>query len=243
MTIRSTVATIVLGCLAISLVAPGIAHGQGKASKSVVVGKDPDNDWGSNVDPNIAPAGDPLGQELVEASMGMADAKTVNFIIKVKSLPAPGGIPEVTRYGWDFSVDGSAMLISGAFTEFIRTMCYPLHSDPACPPNVGDPQTAASQPFLVREGACTVGTGGVADCRVRAIVQSTFDPATGTITVPVPLEALDAKPGSKIEPLTNASFGGTIYAAPATVVASPNAPHDTMLVTKTFVVPRGKKKK
>lgn len=242
MKLKVLLAAMVLGCLAIGVLTPGIAQGQGKAGKATVVGKDADNDWGGNVDPNIAPAGNALGQELVEASMSMADAKTVNFIIKVKSLPSTGGIPEFTRYGWDFSVDGSAMLISGARTEFIRTICYPLHSDPACPPNVGDPQTASNSPFMVREGACTVGTGGVADCRVKAVVESTFDPATGTITVPVPLEALGAKPGSKIEPLTNASFGGTIYAAPATVVASPNYPHDTLLVDKTFVIPKGKKK-
>lgn len=229
-------------CLAGALVAPGSgAFAKAKKKKKagpVVVGTDVADDWGANVDGSIAPAGDALGQELVEAQMAMADAETVNFIIKLNSLPAPGGVPEVTRYGWDFSVDEEAMLISGAFTEFIRTFCYPLHSDPTCPPNVGDPQQSLNAPFFVRQGACTVGTSGVADCRVLAVVASTFDPATGTITVPVPLEVIGAKPGSKIAPLANSSFGGTIYAAPAAVVASPNAPHDVMVVTKTFTVPK-----
>jgi hypothetical protein len=245
MKIRSILAAVFVMCIVAALTAPsGFAQGKGKQkSGPQVVGTDPDNDWGTNVDPTIAPAGDLLGQELVEAAMEMADKDTVNFIIKLKSLPAPGGVPEFTRYGWDFSVDGDAMLISGAFTELIRGVCYPLHSDPACPPNFGDPAAAMDAPFFVRQGTCTVGAGGVADCTVRAIVSAAFDPAAGTITVPVPLEAIGAKPGSKIAPLPNASFSATIYATSAAVVASPNAPHDAMLVTETFVVPSGKKAK
>lgn len=240
---RKLLGSLLVLCLAGAFVAPGtgaLAKAKKKKAGPVVVGTDPADDWGSNVDASLAPAGDALGQELVEAQIGMADATTVNFIIKLNSLPGAGGVPEVTRYGWDFSVDGESMLISGAFTELIRTFCYPLHSDPACPPNFGDPQQSLNQPFFVRQGPCSVGAGGVGECRVLAVVTSTFDTATGTITVPIPLEAIGAKPGSKIAPLANASFGGTIYAAPATVVASPNAPHDVLTATETFTVPKKK---
>ena len=250
MKLPKLLALSLVASLAITLVAPGsgaLAQ-RNKQGKPKVVGTDPESDWGANIDASLAPAGDALGQELMEAHLGMADAETVNFVIMVKSLPASNaGIPEFTRYGWDFMVDGKPMLISGAFTELVRTFCYPLHSEPQCPPNFGDPQQSLERPFFVREGACSVGTGGVSDCRVKAIVEATFEQqslhaAAGMITVPVPLEAIGAKPGSKIEPATGV-LGGTIYASPAVIIASGNFPNDTMLVTETFVVPGGKSKK
>ncbi|MDQ3964793.1 MAG: hypothetical protein M3277_12925 [Actinomycetota bacterium] len=224
--------------VAASLTVPS-AVAQGKAKKKSgpqVMGKDDPADWGSNAESTLQPAGDLLGQELVEARMGMADKETVEFIIQLNSLPPWGGIPESSRYGWDFTVDGEAYGMSGAFTEVVRGMCNPLITDPACPPNVGDPAQLLDAPFFIRNGACTVGTGGPADCNVVAIINSVFDPAAATITIPVPLEAIEAKPGSKIEP--GASFyGGTIYAAPALLVGLAAAPVDTMIVTKTFLVP------
>lgn len=249
MKLHKLLTLLVVASLAALSVAPGSSAlaQKKKKEKPQLVGTDADNDWGANVDPSLAPVGDALGQELVEAHLVMADAKTVNFIIMVKNLPASNaGVPEFTRYGWDFIVDGKPMLISGGFTEVVRTFCYPLHSEPQCPPNLGDPEQSLERPFFVREGACTVGTGGVSDCRVKAIVSASFEQqslhsAAGMITVPVPLKAIGAKPGSKIEPATGV-LGETIYASPAVIVASGNFPNDTMLVTKTFVVP-GKKNK
>jgi hypothetical protein len=226
-------ATIVVTLMCTLPAAVGAAPGKGKKkSGPVVVGKDDPADWGTNVDPSVAPAGDALGQELVEASIAMADAKTVNFIIKLKSLPPWGGMPETSRYGWDFAVNGDAFQLSGGFTEVIRGMCNPLTTDPACPPNVGDPAALVDAPFFIRQGACTVG----AECTVVAVVNSTFDSAAATITIPVPLEVLKAKPGSKIAPGVG-PFGGTIYSAPALLVSNTAFPTDTMMALKTFVVP------
>lgn len=229
-------------CLVALLAMPaGPVHAQGKGKKKSgpqVVGKDDVGDWGSNVDPTIAPAGDALGQELVEAAIGMADAKTVDFIITLNSLPPWGGIPESSRYNWDFAIDGTQFQLSGAFTEVVRGICNPLITDPACPPNVGDPAALVDAPFFLRQGACLVGS----ECNVVAVINSTFDSGAGTITIPVPLETLEGKPGSKITPLPS-SFGDSIYAAPAFLVSSTAAPADTMQVTETFVVPSGKKKK
>lgn len=239
---RPTLMTLLVVVLVAALVAPAgsVAAKAKKKKKSgpMVVGTDDAADWGSNVDPNLQPFGDALGQELVEASIGMADAKTVNLILKLNSLPPWGGIPESTRYGWDISVDGTAFGLSGAFTEVVRGICNPLITDPACPPNVGDPAQLLDAPFFIRTGPCLVG----ADCAVVAVINSTFDPAEATITIPIPLEVLEAKPGSKIAPGAG-PFGGTIYAAPALLVSSTALPIDTMMVTKTFTVPGGKKKK
>lgn len=234
---KKIVFSVVAGLAAAALIAPtGMAAPKAKKPAGpVVVATDSAGDWGANVDPQLAPAGDTLGQDLVEASITMADASTVNFIIKVNALPASGGIPEFARYGWDFTVDGDAFAMSGAFTEYLRGVCYPLHAG-TCPP----PRDPGQQPFFIRQGACTVGAESLSNCTLVATVKATFDSAAGTITIPVPLEALKAKPGSKIGPGSNASFGATLYASPAAVVSSANLPHDTMVATGTFVVPKGK---
>lgn len=198
------------------------------APKPTVVGTDPGDDWGTNAEGAVAPLGGPLGQELVEASIGMADAKTVNFVIKVAMLPPTGGVPEATRYNWDFAVNGTAYQLTGAFTDYLRGICNPLHTN-SCPP----PKDPGTQPFFLRQGPCTVPN----ECNVLAVVKATFDTASSTITIPVPLSVLKAKPGAKITPGVT-SMGGTVYAAPAAMVSYASLPNDTMVVTKTYVVPR-----
>ena len=235
---KLTLSLLVLALVAAFVAPSGLAAAKGKKPAGpVVVATDDAADWGANVDPNIAPAGNALGQELVEASIAMADAKTVNFVIKVAGLPPTGGIPEGARYSWDFTVNGDAFSMSGNFTDYIRGVCYPAHTN-SCPP----PKDPGQQPFYIRTGPCTISptAASISDCTLMATVKAIFDSATGTITIPVPLDAIKAKPGSKIGPGTNSIYGATIYATPAVVTASAAAPHDTMVATGTFTVPKGK---
>lgn len=230
---KLVVSLVSLVALVGALVAPfSVAEAKGKkAAGPVVLGTDDPADWGTNVDPGVAPAGDVLGQELIEASMAMADATTVNFIIKVKSLPPSGGMPEFTRYGWEFMVDGHPFQLTGGFTEYIRGVCNPNVTN-SCPP----PRDPGAAPFFIRTGPCNVG----AACTEEGLVHATFDAATATITIPVPLEMIDAKPGSKIGPGASASFSGTVYSAPQANISQANLPYDGMMLLKTFVVPKGK---
>lgn len=205
------------------------AAGKGKKkSGPLVIGTDEAGDWGANVDRSIAPLGNALGQDLVEASIGLADKETLNFVIAVGSLPPIGGVPEISRYTWDFAVDGTGFQLSGAFTEYIRGVCNPLTTG-TCPP----PRDPGAAPFFLRTGDCTVG--GV--CEEAALLHATFDPATSTITIPVPLEVLKAKPGSKVTPGATL-FGGTIYSAPGVLVTTTAFPHDILIANKTFTVPK-----
>lgn len=228
MKLRSVVTTAVVSILLVGVLAPGSAVAKKNAGPTVV-GTDDVADWGVNADAALTPLGGPLGQELLEASIGMADAKTVNFIIKVASLPPTGGIPESSRYNWDFTMNGTAYQLTGAFTDYLRGVCNPLHTN-ACPP----PQDPGQQPFFLRQGPCTVG----AECILLDTFNATFDAAEATITIPVPLAAIKAKAGSKIGPGTS-TLGGSVYAAPAAMVSNATFPNDTMTVLKTFVVPKG----
>lgn len=204
--------------------APVAAKGKGGPT---VLATDPADDWGSNAGVP-APLGDVLAQEITEAAMH-SDGKNVHFIIKLNSLPPNGGVPEISRYNWDFTVNGTAYQLTGGWTEFLRGICNPLITSGGCPP----PQNPGLQPFFLRQGPCTVG----ADCALLGTFQATFDAAAATITIPVPFTAIKAKPGAKIGPGAS-TFGGAIYAAPAVVVSSTAAPADTVIVTKSYTIPK-----
>lgn len=230
---RMMVAGLAISLLG-SMIAPAVPAGAKgkKPAKPVVVATDDPADWGANVDPTIAPAGAALGMELLEAAIGLSeDKKAINFILTLAG-PSSGGLPETIRYGWEFSVDGKGFQLNGGRTELVRGMCNPLTTDPACPPNVGDPAKLTNYPFMVRSGACTVGD----ECIVNAVVNATFDVTAGTLTIPVPLEAVGAKLGSTIGPM--GGLFGAIYAAPGLLVTTNGLPHDAIAITKTIKLPK-----
>ena len=233
MKLKFPAAIAVAALIAGALVAPaGIANAKKKKAPKgpVVVGTDEAGDWGSAVDPNIGPIGDALGQDLVEAEIGMADAETINFVIKLASLPPSGGAPEVSRYTWYFNVDGAENQIDGKFTNYSRGACDPTAG--SCPP----PRDPGLQPFVVRS-ECVANEANVTICQEKGIVQAAFDAAKGTITVPVPMELISAKKGSKIEAGVNL-FGGSISAAPSAFATTSAFPLDTLTITGTFIVPK-----
>jgi hypothetical protein len=228
---RKTLAVLLIGGLvAGALLLPATAATAKKAKGPLVVGTDPEGDWGEGVDPTVSPAGAALGQDLVEASVAMADKATVNFVMKVTALPPMGGWPEVTRYTRDMNVDGKFLELDGKFTNYSRGICDPTSGQ--CPP----PRDPGMAPFFVRTD-CAPNEANVTICQEVGIVEATFDAGEGTITVPVPLKLLRAKKGSKITPGTNI-FGGSISATPSAFFTSSAMPLDTLTVTKTFVVPK-----
>jgi hypothetical protein len=215
---------------AASMLMPFATAQAAKKSGPVVVGTDPEGDWG---DGSNTAAGDALGQDLTTATIGMADASTVNFVIGLKSLPPVGGAPEVSRYTWDFTVDGTALELDGKFTNYSRGACDPTAG--SCPP----PRDPGQQPFLLR-GECTEQATPAMTltlCQELAKIQAVFDADAATITIPVPVEALGAKPGSKIVGIAG-TFGGTISAAPAAFFTRSDFPMDQLFTTKTFTIPK-----
>lgn len=201
-----------------------------KSKKPMVMATDAADDWGSNVDPTLQPAGQALGQELVEASIGMADKKTINFIIKTAFLPPNGGVPELTRYVWSFTVDGEYRELDGKYTNYSRGTCDPTSGQ--CPP----PRDPGMQPFLVR-GNCRTDTAVI--CDELGVVQGIFDAASSTITIPVPFELVDAKPGSKIGPaISLGGYGGSVFSVPTVFYSVAAFPYDNIIISKTYTVPR-----
>jgi hypothetical protein len=224
---RARIAMIAAATAALMMLGGAGNVASAAAPKATVVGEDASGDWGAGVDPTLAPIGDVLGQDLVGAEIS-GDSKTINFIIKVNSLPPIGGAPEVSRYTWDLNVDGKFVELDGKFTNYSRGICDPTAG--SCPP----PRDPGMQPFFVR-GNCAANEANVTICEEIGVVQASFDAGAGTITIPVPGKLIGAKKGSKITPGTNI-FGGSISTAPSAFVTSSAMPLDFMSVTKTFVL-------
>ena len=76
-------------------------------------------------------------------------------------------------------------------------------------------------------------------CEELGLVHANFDPGAGTITVPVPLELLKAKPGTKIANGTQpgSNFSG-VWAIPSAWASQGNMPLDELVMNKTYVVPK-----
>jgi len=214
-----------------AFVVPGVATA-GKKGGPKAVGTDPVGDFvGYNDDPAFSPLGDVLGADLVKTSIHKAGDE-LHFIIEVNSLET---VPEIVRYIWGISVDGEYVEFDGKYTNYTRGACDPTSGQ--CPP----PRDPGQQPFMVRANCGDAGTGNFTVCEEVGIVQGIFDTTANTITIPVPMDMINAKPKSKITAGLSAfsgQAGGNVLAIMSAFASQSNWPRDAMNTTKTYVVPK-----
>jgi hypothetical protein len=208
----------------LALMAVAIGPSIGARADSILIGEDEIGDWGANVDTTVAPIGDALGGDLKSASIDNSTPGLVKFILGVTYLPSQGGTPEVMRYNWSMKVGTQHVELDGKYTNYSRGTCDPTAG--TCPP----PRDPGSAPFIVR-GNCA-SNGAVNVCQEFALVHATFDVASATITIPVPLSALGVTGCTNITPDINAtSFpDGNIVTVPSAYVSQANLPTDYLLV-------------
>ena len=215
--------------IACSLIAGPLAtttHAGG-GTKPVTIGKDPAGDWSAGAGtPGEGAFGDAMAQDLIEAQIGMADAKTILFVIKVNSLPPIGGVPEFTRYTWEMMVGSESIQLDGKFTNYSRGVCDPTAGN--CPP----PRDPGTAPFAVRTNC---GGTGATTCEEIGLVNGSFDAGSGSIEIPVPLKLLGAKSDTKI--VAASFFFGGITSMPSAFASLSSGPSDQLFPGKTFVVP------
>lgn len=230
---RRFVALALAALVAAAFAMPSAATAAKKKSGPVVVGTDDAGDFtGYDGDPAFAPLGDVLGADLVKTSIHKADKETLHFIIEVNSLET---VPELVRYIWGINVDGEYAEFDGKYTNYSRGACDPTSGQ--CPP----PRDPGEQPFMVRANCGDAGTGNLTVCEEVGIVQGIFDTTANTITIPVPMEMINAKPKSKITAgLSDFSSqaGGNVLAMMSAFFTQSNWPGDAMHTTKTYVVPK-----
>ncbi|MGH2753358.1 MAG: hypothetical protein ACRDLB_02895 [Actinomycetota bacterium] len=182
---------------------------------ATVVGEDPSGDWNQGVG---APLGDTLGEDLIKATIASRGRKTVVFGITLNSL-ATVEVP-ATSYAWDFAVEG----------EEFRLIKHPCNAP-------GGPCPSTVNTFdLTVCGVETLATLSVTSCEPVASIEPKVDEASATIEIPVPLDALGARPGDVITPRNEPSLQAFV---PGSVAPNGFAPlRDTLTVSETFTIPK-----
>lgn len=248
MTHRRLLTVLAALLLAATLIAPVGAdeHEEGDSdlpypTEWVTIGTQAAGTFGTNE--QQAQLGTMLGADLREARIRMPDAETVEFEIRVEELPATGGTPEFIRYTWDFFVDGEEAQLDGKYTNYSRGTCDPTSGQ--CDPENGKmPRDPGERPFFFRGNLNQIELPLTTFNAMEelALLRGDFDVEEATITVAVPVEAINLLDGVEFEAcseITSGSglFGGTVETAPSAYVTYGSFPSDTILGTATFTVP------
>lgn len=198
----------------------------------VTGGFEPAGDWGGGG--NNAAIGDALGQDFEAAYIEYGD-DTFTFTLDMTSLLPAGGTPELTRYGWSFRYNDLELELDGKFTNYSRGTCDPTAG--SCPP----PRDPGIGSFLLR-GDCVEDDSlpmTLTLCQEFANVQATFDPSDGTITIPIPADALAPDGVQGCDEIVGISsfIGNSIWSAPSAFITNTLMPFDDALHYIPFVVP------
>ncbi|MFN2543980.1 MAG: LVIVD repeat-containing protein [Actinomycetota bacterium] len=184
----------------------------------VVLADDPTGDG-----PLQAEASSEAGADLTQFSVQQADAADPYLTIrwKVTNLPLPneGGAPEIVRYLWDFGVGTQRYSVFAMLTSVLTAAATLTPTD--------DPNgevTKQGRSFELR-GNCS--GSGVSLCHHIAWLDGSFDVATKTVSVRIPIGAPYAPeivPGAVLGPRSDSSIaaelnaGLSVVGGPATMV-------------------------
>lgn len=143
-----------------------------------------------------APQSIPAGWDLTSGAIEKK-GKDLLFTVTHADMPPIGSAPEVSRFIWNFSVDGEPY----RFTVKSVDIGKPDLLAGQTTERVGRADVAG---HFRLEGECTpeptpAGPEAI-NCPPLAYLEGSFDAATMSFTVTLPLATVKAKPGSKIGP-------------------------------------------
>ena len=159
--------------------------------KPTVVWEDPagDADLGQGVGQSV-----PGGWDLTSGSIRKVGAN-LEFTVTHADMPPVGSMPEATRFLWNFSMNSTPYRITAKSVDIGKP---DVIAGGTGQERIGKVDTAGH--FRI-EGECitdnTLPVGQV-NCPVVGYVTGTWDPATMSFTVVVPLKLIKAKPGAQI---------------------------------------------
>ena len=180
----------------LSLLAAGLLVGAvaqaGAAPKPVTVWEDPtgDADVGQGLGQSI-----PAGWDLTSGAIAKNGAN-LEFTVTHADMPPAGSGPEAARFLWNFTVNGKPFRLTVKSVDIGK-------------PDVVGGQTsdrvgrADVQGHFRLEGECETDASlplQRVNCPPLEYLEGSFDPASMSFTVIVPLKSIKAKPGSVIGP-------------------------------------------
>lgn len=190
---RKVIAIMAAGALLLSL--PAVAQAGKKKKKAagpITLWEDAAGDADIGTGGGQSP---PLGVDLAGATLVKKGAN-VEFTVTHHDMPPVGSLPETARFIWAFEVDGN------------------LYRFTVKSADIGKPDVAAGQTtervgrvdatgHFRLEGECTRDSTlpvGMVNCPPLEYLEGSFDPASKSFTIIVPLASIEAKPGSILAP-------------------------------------------
>lgn len=191
---RKVLSVLVAGALLFAL--PAVAEAgkkkKKKASGPVVLWEDAAGDADIGTGGGQSP---PLGVDLAGAEM-VKNGDNLEFTVTHHDMPPVGSMPEAARFLWAFSVDDNLY----RFTVKSFDIGKPDVVGGQTTDRVG--RVDATGHFRL-EGECARDATlpvGMVNCPPVEYLEGSFDPAKMAFTIIVPLELIEAKPGSVIAP-------------------------------------------
>lgn len=193
---RKVLAMLLASVLVLSLVGAAQAAKKKKKKKKAPVEKVMFTDAAGDADAGQGLGGSiPGGLDLTEGKIKKVD-DTLEFTVTHADMPPSGSLPEGFRFLWGFNVDGANFRLTVKSAD------------------IGKPDVLAGQTsdrvgqvdvegHFRLEGECaseTLVALNAVNCPPLAYLDGSFDPATMSFTMIVPLKELEAKSGGLIGP-------------------------------------------
>jgi hypothetical protein len=158
--------------------------------KPTVVWEDPTGDavLGQGVGSSI-----PGGWDLVSGSIRRVGAD-LEFSVTHADMPPVGSMPEATRFLWNFNVNTTPYRLTAKSVDIGKPDVLAQSGTD----RIG--RVDVNGHFRI-EGECATDNTlpvGMVNCPVVGYAEGTWDPATASFTVLIPMKLIKAKPGSKI---------------------------------------------
>lgn len=193
---RKILALVLAGVLMLSVT--GVAQAgkkkkkKGKAPVEMVMFTDDagDADVGQGLGASI-----PAGVDITEGKIKAA-GDNLEFTVTHADMPPSGSLPEAARFLWAFTVDGANYRLTVKSADIGKPDVLAGQTDE----RVGNVDAAG---HFRLEGECAsevVGALNAINCPPLAYLEGSFDPATASFTMIVPMEEIEAKSGSVIGP-------------------------------------------
>lgn len=189
---RRLMAVVLSGALILALPAIAQAGKKKKAAGPIKLWEDAAGDADVGGGTGQSP---PLGVDLAGAQV-LKKGDNLEFTVAHHDIPAFGSLPEGARFLWAFTIDNKP------FRFTVKSA------------DVGKPDVAAGQTtervgrvdaagHFRLEGECTRDTTlpvAMTNCPPIEYLEGSFDPASKSFTIIVPMASVEAKPGSILAP-------------------------------------------
>ena len=196
---KKALIVLLAGSLVFSAGTASAAKKKPKKAGPVMVFEDPSGDAGLASQAQPVPGADAGGFDLTKGSINRV-GENLEFTVEHAAMPEGGTLPEGFRLLWHFSVDGEEY----RFTIKSGDVGKPDVQAQSGTERLGQVDTDGHFRLEQCADEALPAVLTLVQCRVveDGYLEGSFDAAKASLTVVLPLELVDAKPGSVVSPGT-----------------------------------------